>query len=192
MRRILAALMTVLFVSGLALADERSDDLGRIQSAATVLDEIMAARDKGVPEDILGSAKCVAVVPSMLKGAFIVGVNRGKGIASCRTANGWSAPAFFVIEGGSFGFQIGGQAISHQLTDWKMLGQEAMDDPIHAVGGDGIVFTPPGEDRPLGRDQLAKMASADLVAYYAPFQARRAELAAIPNHAWDVLAGGAA
>ncbi len=111
MKRIFTTLMMVLFVCGFALADERSDDLERIQNAATVLDEIMAARDKGVPEEILGSAKCVAVVPSMLKGAFVVGVNRGKGIASCRTANGWSAPAFFVIEGGSFGFQIGGQAV---------------------------------------------------------------------------------
>jgi lipid-binding SYLF domain-containing protein len=136
-KRILAALMTVLFVGGLALADERSDDLGRIQSAATVLDEIMAARDKGLPEDILGSAKCVAVVPSMLKGAFFVGVNRGKGIASCRTANGWSAPAFFVIEGGSLGFQWGGQAIDlimlvmnengmrHLLTSKFKLGADA-------------------------------------------------------------------
>src|ERR1035437_1469658 len=137
MRRILAALMAVLFVGGLALADERSDDLGRIQSAATVLDEIMAARDKGVPEDILGSAKCVAIVPSMLKGAFFVGVNRGKGIASCRTANGWSAPAFFVIEGVSLGFQWGGQAVDlimlvmnehgmrHLLTSKFKLGADA-------------------------------------------------------------------
>jgi lipid-binding SYLF domain-containing protein len=111
MKKIFTTLMMVFFACGFALADDRSDDLDRVENSATVLDEIMAARDKGIPEEILGSAKCVAVVPSMLKGAFIVGINRGKGIASCQTANGWSAPAFFVIEGGSFGFQIGGQAI---------------------------------------------------------------------------------
>ncbi len=105
------ALLTVVTFSGMAYADQRGDDVDRIQNAATVLDEIMAAPDKGVPEEILGSAKCVAIVPSMLKGAFIVGVNRGKGVASCRTEKGWSAPAFFILEGGSFGFQIGGQAV---------------------------------------------------------------------------------
>jgi lipid-binding SYLF domain-containing protein len=137
MKRILTVLTTIFLLSGLALADERSADLDRVQSAATVLDEIMAAPDKGLPENILGSAKCVAVVPSMLKAAFVFGANRGKGIASCRTANGWSAPAFFVIEGGSFGFQIGGQAIDlvmlvmndngmrHLLTSKFKLGADA-------------------------------------------------------------------
>ena len=111
MKKIFATLMMMVFLCGVSLADQRSDDIDRVESAATVLDEIMAARDAGIPEDIMGSAKCVAVVPSMLKGAFLIGVNRGKGIASCRTEKGWSAPAFFVLEGGSFGFQIGGQAV---------------------------------------------------------------------------------
>ena len=137
MKRILTILVMIFLLSSLALADDRSADLDRVQNAATVLDEIMAAPDGGLPQDILGSAKCVAVVPSMLKGAFFVGANRGKGIASCRTANGWSAPAFFVIEGGSFGFQIGGQAVDlvmlimndngmrHLLTSKFKLGADA-------------------------------------------------------------------
>src|SRR3981081_5795 len=84
---------------------------GRIEAAGTVLDEIQGAPDKGIPQEVLGSAECVAVVPSMLKGGFIVGGRYGRGLASCRTPKGWSAPAFFTVKGGSVGFQIGGQAV---------------------------------------------------------------------------------
>ena len=83
----------------------------RVQAATTVLDEIMAAPDKGIPAEVFGSAKCVAVVPSMKKAGFMVGANYGKGIAVCHTDSGWSPPAPFTIEGGSFGLQIGGQAV---------------------------------------------------------------------------------
>src|SRR5208337_2775216 len=131
MKRIFATLMTALFVCGLALADERSDDLERIQSAATVLDEIMSARDRGVPEDILGAAKCV------------VGINRGKGIASCRTANGWSAPAFFVIEGGSFGFQIGGQAVDLIMLVMNDNGMRNLLQSKFKLGADASVAAGP-------------------------------------------------
>jgi len=89
---------------------------GRIDAAGTVLDEIQAAPDKGIPEEVLGSAECVAVVPSLLNGGFVFGGRYGRGVASCRTEKGWSAPAFFTIGGGSFGLQIGGQA-----TDLVML-----------------------------------------------------------------------
>ena len=89
---------------------------GRVEAAGTVLDEIQAASDQRIPEEILGSAECVAVVPSLLNGGFVFGGRYGKGVASCRTAKGWSAPAFFTIGGGSFGLQIGGQA-----TDLIML-----------------------------------------------------------------------
>jgi lipid-binding SYLF domain-containing protein len=83
----------------------------RAQAAADVLDAIQGAPDKGIPQEVLGSAECVAVVPSLLKGGFIVGGRYGRGLASCRTPKGWSAPAFFTVEGGSVGFQIGGQAV---------------------------------------------------------------------------------
>lgn len=84
---------------------------GRVQTSATVLNEIMSAPDKGIPEEVLGSAKCIAVVPSLLKGGFIFGGAHGKGVATCRTADGWSAPAPFSITGGSFGLQIGVQGV---------------------------------------------------------------------------------
>jgi len=89
---------------------------GRVEEAGTVLDEIQAAPDQRIPEEILGSAECVAVVPSLLNGGFVFGGRYGKGVASCRTEKGWSAPAFFTIGGGSFGLQIGAQA-----TDVVML-----------------------------------------------------------------------
>jgi lipid-binding SYLF domain-containing protein len=109
-------LLVLCVVAGLAAtafaADERETKAtDRIQAAADVLDEIQGTPDKGIPEEVLGSAQCVAVVPSMLKGGFIVGARFGRGVASCRGAKGWSAPAFFTIEGGSFGLQIGGQAV---------------------------------------------------------------------------------
>ncbi len=109
MKNILLSLV-VLLSSTAALAYDRADDVERLQSGATVLHEIMEAPDSGLPEEILHDAKCIAVIPSMAKAAFVVGGAYGKGVASCRTSNGWSAPAFFSIKGGSFGFQIGGQA----------------------------------------------------------------------------------
>jgi lipid-binding SYLF domain-containing protein len=109
------SLFVVLCLSAVAFAaDEPKDETkasDRVQAAGTVLDEIQAAPDQGIPEEVLGSAECVAVVPTLLKGGFIVGARYGRGVASCRTAKGWSAPAFFVVQGGSFGLQIGGQAV---------------------------------------------------------------------------------
>jgi lipid-binding SYLF domain-containing protein len=117
MRKFLVLLLLCCFLTpALFCSDEDTKAVQRIQSAATVLDEIQGAPDKGIPEEVLGSAECVAVVPSLLNGGFIFGGRYGKGVASCRTPKGWSAPAFFTIGGGSFGLQIGGQA-----TDVVML-----------------------------------------------------------------------
>ena len=109
MKNVLIALV-VLVSTTAAVAGDRADDVDRLQSSATVIEEIMSAPDRGVPEEVFSSAKCVAVMPNMLKAAFMVGGAYGKGVASCRTAKGWSAPAFFTLKGGSFGFQIGGEA----------------------------------------------------------------------------------
>ena len=123
MRNPLVLLLLVCFVTPILSADEGANApkdntkaSGRIEAAGNVLDEIQGTPDKGIPEEILGSAECVAVVPSLLNGGFVFGGRYGKGVASCRTPKGWSAPAFFTISGGSFGLQIGGQA-----TDVVML-----------------------------------------------------------------------
>ena len=79
----------------------------RLDHAGRVLHEIMAAPDSGIPEEVLEHAKCVAVVPHLLKGGFVFGGENGRGVATCRTADGWSAPVFFAITGGSWGLQIG-------------------------------------------------------------------------------------
>jgi lipid-binding SYLF domain-containing protein len=113
----LVVVFCVLLLCSVALAEgDREKEVARVEAAGTVLDEIMSAPDKGIPEDILNSAKCVAVVPSMLKGGLMFGASYGRGVASCRTTHGWSSPAFFSIKGGSFGLQIGGQAV-----DWVIV-----------------------------------------------------------------------
>ncbi len=89
----------------------REDATDRLDNAARVLHEIMAAPDQGIPEEVLEHAKCVAVVPHLVKGGFIFGAKGGKGVATCRTADGWSAPAFFTASGGSWGLQIGVEAV---------------------------------------------------------------------------------
>lgn len=108
MKKILIALV-VLLSTTVAMAD-RDDDVERLQDGATVIKEIMSAPDSGIPEEIITKTQCIAVIPNMLKAAFVFGGAYGKGVASCRTDNGWSAPAFFTLKGGSWGLQIGGQA----------------------------------------------------------------------------------
>jgi len=116
MRKLLVPLMFCLVLTTTLTADQDTKAVRRVESAGSVLDEIQAAPDQGIPEEVLGSAECVAVVPTFLKGGFVFGGRWGKGVASCRTPKGWSAPAFFTIGGGSFGLQIGGEA-----TDFVLL-----------------------------------------------------------------------
>jgi lipid-binding SYLF domain-containing protein len=113
MRKPLALALSLCLLTPVLSAADDADTKAtrRVESAATVLDEIQGAPDQGIPEEVLGSAECVAVIPTLLKGGFIFGGRYGKGVASCRTPKGWSAPAFFTIGGGSFGLQIGGEAV---------------------------------------------------------------------------------
>ena len=85
----------------------REDTVARLHSSVDVLQSIMGVPDKGIPEEVLSNAKCMLVVPNLIKGGFILGGKHGRGIASCRTSDGWSAPAFVSIGGGSWGLQIG-------------------------------------------------------------------------------------
>src|SRR5215468_2277443 len=115
----------------------------RVESAATVLNEIMAAPDKGIPEEILGSAKCIAVVPSLLKGGFIFGGAHGKGVATCRTADGWSAPAPFTMTGGSFGLQIGVQGVDLVMVIMNDKGMQALLSSKFKLGADASAAAGP-------------------------------------------------
>jgi hypothetical protein len=89
----------------------REDSAERLQNAANVLNEIMSAPDKGIPEEVLDSAKCVLVIPHLVKGGFIIGGKHGRGVGSCRTNAGWSAPAFISVGGGSAGLQTGVEGV---------------------------------------------------------------------------------
>lgn len=112
MKKLLLALIVLgLGASAFAADDTDNKAVDRVKASSTVLEEIQSAPDTGIPDEVMGSAECVAVVPSMLKGGFVFGARYGRGVASCRTPKGWSDPAFFTIEGGSFGLQIGGQAV---------------------------------------------------------------------------------
>jgi SH3 domain-containing YSC84-like protein 1 len=142
MNKILIALV-VLISTTAALAGDRADDVDRLQSSATVIKEIMSAPDSGVPDEVINSARCIAVIPSMLKAAFGVGGSYGKGVASCRTPKGWSAPAFFSIKGGSFGFQIGGQAADIVML---IMNDEGMNNLLQSkfkLGADASVAAGP-------------------------------------------------
>ena len=129
-----------MFAADQAKESKASD---RAQAAAQVLNEIESAPDSGIPQDILGKAECVAVVPSMLKGGFIVGAKYGRGLASCRTPKGWSAPAFFMTTGGSFGFQIGGQAVDLVMLIMNDDGMQHLLSSKFALGADASVAAGP-------------------------------------------------
>jgi SH3 domain-containing YSC84-like protein 1 len=115
----------------------------RVQAAAEVLNDIQGTPDKGIPQEVLGSAECVAVVPSMLKGGFIVGAKYGRGLASCRTPKGWSAPAFFMLSGGSVGLQIGGQAVDLIMLIMNKNGMRHLLSSQFALGADASVAAGP-------------------------------------------------
>lgn len=129
---------------------DQSDIQKRLHNAGAVLDEIMAVKDKAIPDEIMENAKCVAVVPSMVKIAVGFGGNHGKGVATCRTANGWSAPAPFTITGGSWGLQIGGQAIDLVMLVMNQKGMDALLSSKFKVGADASAAA-----GPVGREAAA-------------------------------------
>ena len=141
---ILAVVGVAVLASTMAFAvDEPSEQVKRMHAAATVLDEIMGTPDKGIPEELLDSAKCVAVIPSMIKIGFVFGGRHGRGIATCRTSNGWSAPAPFSVTGGSWGLQIGGEAIDVVMLVMNDQGMEKMLSSKFKIGADASAAAGP-------------------------------------------------
>src|SRR3989440_1328477 len=147
MKSFVIVCMVVFVVAGAFATDETSAKTtkaeDRLKAAADVLNESQSAPDQGIPEEVLGSAECVSVVPSMLKGGFIVGARYGRGVASCRTSKGWSAPAFFTIQGGSFGLQIGGQAVDLVMLVMNQRGMENLLNSKFKLGADASVAAGP-------------------------------------------------
>ena len=111
MKNYAIALLTMFSATFAFAGPGQQDTAARLKEAGIVMHEIMAAPDNGIPEEVLSGAKCIAVIPDMAKGAFLVGGEHGRGVVTCRTGHGWSAPAFISIGGGNFGFQAGAQSV---------------------------------------------------------------------------------
>jgi lipid-binding SYLF domain-containing protein len=115
----------------------------RLDNSGRVLHEIMGAPDKGIPEEVLEHARCIAVVPHMLKAGLVFGADNGKGVATCRTSDGWSAPAFFDITGGSWGLQIGIEGVDLVMIIQNEDGMKHLINSNFELGGDASAAAGP-------------------------------------------------
>ena len=153
LKRIFAVTILIAIASLTAVASDREDDVNRTQKAAQVFKEIMNTPDQGIPSDLLESAKCIAIIPGDKKFAFVFGGSYGRGIATCRTGHGWSAPMFVAIDGGSVGYQIGGSS-----TDLVMLFmndhalQSLMSDKFKLGADASVAAGPVGRNAAAGTD----------------------------------------
>ena len=153
LKRILAVTILIAIASLTAVASDRDDDVNRTQKAAQVFKEIMNTPDQGIPSNLLESAKCIAIIPGDKKFAFVFGGSYGRGLATCRTGHGWSAPMFVAIDGGSVGYQIGGSS-----TDIVMLFmndhalQSLMSDKFKLGADASVAAGPVGRNAAAGTD----------------------------------------
>ena len=146
----LLASMSCLF----AVSPNNSRDVDkRLNEASVIFSEIMSAPDRGIPRDLLNKAHCAVIVPGLKKGAFIVGAQYGKGFITCRenAVRGWSAPAAIRIEGGSFGFQIGGSETDVVMLVMNSRGSDRLMQSQFTLGGEGEVAA-----GPVGRNVTAQ------------------------------------
>ena len=164
MKKTIALICLSFMITTAAFAASSRENLqDRIDAAKAVVDEIMRAQDRSIPLGVLQHATCVAVVPGMIKGAFIFGGQYGQGVVTCRTGNGWSGPVFIRMAGGSFGFQIGGQSTDLVLVAVNDRGLQDLLKSKFKIGGDASAAA-----GPVGRAGQAstdwKM-SAELLTY---------------------------
>ncbi|HVX67956.1 MAG TPA: lipid-binding SYLF domain-containing protein, partial [Bryobacteraceae bacterium] len=135
----------------------QNSDVERLNRAGTVFQEVMATPDKGIPQDLLDKAQCIVVVPGLKKAAFVIGGKYGRGFFSCRAkdGHGWSGPAAIRVEGGSFGFQIGGSETDVIMLVMNQRGAERLLSSKFTLGGDASVAAGP----------VGRTASAETDAY---------------------------
>jgi lipid-binding SYLF domain-containing protein len=149
-------------LSGLGYAAD--DQPRRIEKAAEVFQDIMATPDKGIPQDLIARAHCIVIVPDLKKGAFIIGAKYGKGAVTCRMADGkWSAPGSIRVEGGSVGFQIGGEVTDVVMLVMNQTGMDKLLGDKFTLGGEGEVAA-----GPVGREASAQTdakLSAEILSY---------------------------
>src|SRR5882762_8734024 len=147
-------LMCFLGLIGSAWAgSNREDSVARLQKSVDVLHAIMATPDKGIPEEVLSNAKCILVVPDLIKGGFIFGGKHGRGVATCRTASGWSAPAFVSVGGGSWGLQIGVEGVDLVMLVMNDQGfQHLLSSKFELSGESSVAAGPVGRHASAGTD----------------------------------------
>jgi SH3 domain-containing YSC84-like protein 1 len=129
---------------------EHEKAVARLDEGGKVLNQLLTTPDNGIPQQVMDNAKCVAVIPSMIKGGFIFGAEHGRGVATCRTGNGWSAPAFFSATGGNWGAQIGGQATDLVMLFMTQQGAEKLLNSKFKIGADASAAA-----GPVGREASA-------------------------------------
>jgi len=131
----------------------REDSVDRLDRSVNVLHAIMATPDKGIPEEVLSNAKCIVVVPDLIKGGFVFGGKHGRGVATCRTANGWSAPAFVAVGGGSWGLQIGIEDVDLVMLVMNDQGlQHLLSSKFQLTGEGSVAAGPVGRHASAGTD----------------------------------------
>jgi lipid-binding SYLF domain-containing protein len=132
---------------------DRDETVDRLHNSVEVLQSIMSTPDKGIPEEVLTGAKCMVVVPHLIKGGFIIGGKHGRGIASCRTAEGWSAPAFVSVGGGSWGLQIGVEGVDLVMLVMNERGlQHLLSSKFELTGEGSVAAGPVGRHASAGTD----------------------------------------
>ena len=145
------------------VAEPKAEAVDRLNDSANVLTQLVSAPDNGIPDTVLGRAKCVAIVPSMIKGGFVVGGRHGRGVATCRTGNGWSAPAFFTLSGGSWGAQIGVESADVVMMFMNDKGmQDLMSSKVKLGGEASVAAGPVGRQAEAGTDVALK---AEILTY---------------------------
>ena len=164
MKNIVSTALVALSLTGIATAQGTDAKINqRLESATSVLHQLMATPDKGIPLDLAAKAQCIAVIPSFKKGAFVFGGEYGQGVATCRTGHGWSAPVFMTLGGASFGFQIGGQSSDIVLVG---VNHKSLDDLLKdkvKLGGDiAVAAGPVGRDSQIATTELA---NAEFITY---------------------------
>src|SRR5438067_2655751 len=141
---------TATTASGQVVTGDKAAAIDRLRDSGADLQQLMNAPDAAVPDEVLKAAKCVAVVPDMVKGGFVIGAQHGRGVATCRTGNGWSAPAFFALTGGTWGAQIGVESIDLVMLVMNDQGMQHLLNSEFKLGAEGGVAA-----GPIGREAQA-------------------------------------
>jgi lipid-binding SYLF domain-containing protein len=143
--------------SGKTVYGEQAQIIERLRNAGDNLKELMNAPDRAIPQDVLSDAKCVAVVPDMVKGGFVFGANHGRGVATCRTGNGWSQPAFFAVTGGTWGAQIGLESVDLVMVFLGDAGMQQLLSSQFKLGAEaGVAGGPVGREAQASTDWKLK------------------------------------